>query len=245
MSDLLIRDNVFEDNFCGGLSIFGSSETVIERNLIKGNRGTGIDLGMSDPQLDNNVIIENRTGGNGGGIVCFGGGEWHNNVIADNWAGGSGSAIYFKSAGSADLVHTTIARNHCGDGSAIYVTHGPFPMASHVTLINTVFVSHTVAISVTADHSVDVQRVLWDRTPVTSVVAPGGSLTISGELTGDPAFAPDGYHLTPWSAAIDEGLATGVDWDVDGQARPEGGAPDLGADEAWWQGVWLPAVLRR
>ena len=41
----------------------------------------------------------------------------------------------------------------------------------------------------------------------------------------------DGYHLTAASAAIDQGVDAGVTTDIDGQVRPMGLAPDLGADE--------------
>jgi uncharacterized repeat protein (TIGR01451 family) len=39
------------------------------------------------------------------------------------------------------------------------------------------------------------------------------------------------YHIGPGSAAIDAGVDAGVTTDIDGQARPSGLGPDLGADE--------------
>jgi len=46
------------------------------------------------------------------------------------------------------------------------------------------------------------------------------------------------------SAAIDVGVEAGVPDDVDGEWRPQGLAPDLGADEGAGVNVYLPVVLR-
>ena len=56
---------------------------------------------------------------------------------------------------------------------------------------------------------------------------------------------PDGgdYHIGVGSAAIDRGVDAGVMTDMDGDHRPIGLLPDIGADEAWrW--IFLPLVLR-
>jgi hypothetical protein len=52
-----------------------------------------------------------------------------------------------------------------------------------------------------------------------------------------------GYHIGPGSAAIDRGMDAGVMTDIDGDPRPIGSLPDIGADEArrW---VYLPLLLR-
>jgi hypothetical protein len=62
------------------------------------------------------------------------------------------------------------------------------------------------------------------------IVAPG---TFSGTAlyTADPRLAPDGYHLLPDSPAIDAGAPGAPGYDIDGQYRPQRGAPDIGADE--------------
>ena len=62
---------------------------------------------------------------------------------------------------------------------------------------------------------------------------------------GDPAFMDlggGGYHLGLGSAAVDAGVVTVESADIDGDPRPLGLAPDIGADEARW--VFLPLVLR-
>ncbi len=49
-------------------------------------------------------------------------------------------------------------------------------------------------------------------------------------LNGDPKLDAT-YHLLPGSAAIDAGVDAGVETDIDGDVRPQGDAPDIGADE--------------
>jgi hypothetical protein len=61
-------------------------------------------------------------------------------------------------------------------------------------------------------------------------------------MSGDPAFAADGYHLTGGSAALNWGMDMGTNTDIDGEPRPNV-AHDLGADE-FWPTVYLPMVIR-
>jgi hypothetical protein len=63
-------------------------------------------------------------------------------------------------------------------------------------------------------------------------------------VDGDPAFAADGYHILPGSAAIDAGVNVSVTTDIDGDPRPNGPGYDIGADEAQLRRVYLPMVLR-
>ena len=92
-----------------------------------------------------------------------------------------------------------------------------------------------------------VNGVLWHNTPITVSESPTATVTVLNQHVGDPAFAPDGYHIGPGSAALDVGVNAGVGIDVDRQPRPYQ-MPDLGADEYWPPGVLkyihLPLVLR-
>ena len=62
-------------------------------------------------------------------------------------------------------------------------------------------------------------------------------------LTGDPKLS-DSYHLQSGSAAIDAGVDAGVTTDIDGDARPQGSAPDIGADEFTEYNIYLPCILK-
>jgi hypothetical protein len=180
-----------------------------------------------------------------------------NTVVADNQAE---SGIYL-SGGSARLCHTTLARNGSallttggsallttggsallttGGSIGLYVTNGA-TTASEVALTNTILVSHGVGISVTGGSTVTVNGALWFNTPVTISQAITAAVSVQHQYQGDPAFAADGYHLTAGSAAVDRGADAGVTSDIDGDPRPLGAAPDLGADEL--VSIYLPLVL--
>jgi len=75
--------------------------------------------------------------------------------------------------------------------------------------------------------------------------AEGGSPTFQAvnPLTGDPKLDAT-YHLQPGSAAIDAGVEAGVTTDIDGDSRPQGAAPDIGADEYTIYKIYLPLVMR-
>jgi hypothetical protein len=63
----------------------------------------------------------------------------------------------------------------------------------------------------------------------------------------DPAFVdPAGcdYHIGAGSAAIDVGIDAGVTEDIDGDPRPVGVGPDIGADEFRMRHVYLPLITR-
>ena len=72
---------------------------------------------------------------------------------------------------------------------------------------------------------------------------------VAGSVYGDPAFVnPDAgdYHIGLGSAAVDAGVDAGVSTDIDGDSRPQGTAPDLGADEhGGCPHLYLPLVMRR
>ena len=66
-------------------------------------------------------------------------------------------------------------------------------------------------------------------------------------LAQDPRFvdpAAHDYHLRVDSPAIDAGVDAGVTVDWEGDARPQGAAPDIGADEVRKVRVYLPLILR-
>jgi hypothetical protein len=80
----------------------------------------------------------------------------------------------------------------------------------------------------------------------------GTILTGTVNITGIPAFADPSawdYHLTADSAAINKGVDVSAmplcSHDIDGNPRPQGDAPDIGADE-FREGyqIYLPLVLR-
>ena len=69
-----------------------------------------------------------------------------------------------------------------------------------------------------------------------------GTVIVTNDYTGDPAFLTDGYRLNFSSEAIDKGVDAGVTKDIDSFPRPCGFAPDLGADEITC--LYFPVILK-
>jgi hypothetical protein len=110
-------------------------------------------------------------------------------------------------------------------------------------MTNTILANHGTGVYAEAGTSVWMNGVLWyDNT--TANITGTGTVTVTNAITGTPAFAVDGYHLTAESAAIDQGVITEVTVDIDGDVRPIRLLPDLGADEApiWYH---FPLAMRQ
>ena len=146
------------------------------------------------------------------------------------------------------LLHTTIARNRGGDGSGVYVDY-----PGSVAMTNTILVTQTVGVTVTAGSWATLEGTLWGSgawANGTNWGSDGNIVTGTVNVFGDPGFvdpAAGDYHIGPGSAAIDAGVNAGVMFDIDNQPRPYH-APDLGADEYWPPGVlkylYLPLVSK-
>lgn len=158
-----------------------------------------------------------------------------NAIVAENSieSGGKGSGIYLGAP--AELLHTTMARNTGGDGSGITV------ISSTINLTNTILVSQTVGSSVAVDSTATLLNTLWGSDAWANGADWGGSgavFTGTQNIWADPLFVNSDtidYHLSATSPAIDQGLSTWVDIDIDNQPRPNPSTslPDLGADETW------------
>jgi hypothetical protein len=235
--------------WAGGLRIINDADATIVGNEIMSNvaqnSGGGIDLaccGGTIPLVAQNIIVNNDGGAHGGGIRVN---TTHallvNNILAGNQADGGTDIWLDGMVGypvSTTLLHNTLAGGPAG-GEAVWV-------GTHVTatLVNNIIVSYTMGITNTAPTSstVTADYTLFDS----NVIDYGGGVSSAHEVGGNPLFVdPDGgdYHIGPGSPAIDRGTDAGVTTDLDGDRRPLGPLPDLGADEArLW--VFLPLVLR-
>ena len=205
----------------GGLFLEFSPAMLSANSVTSNTAGGGLYLDGSGATLSATSVTSNAAGG--GLYLMYKSNAWlTNTVVADNRAGTNGSGLYVTSS-SPRLVHTTIAHNGGGDGSGVYVA-----IKSSVWLTNTILVSHTVGITVAAGSTATLNSTLWYGNGADWDGA--GTLTRTGDITGDPAFAdPNGgdYHLTASSAAIEQGVAAGVTTGKDGHLRDA--QPDLGA----------------
>jgi parallel beta-helix repeat protein len=232
----------------GGLWLWGSA-AILSDNIITANTagydGGGLYLWGSPATLNGNTVSSNIANDGGGLELQYSDATLTNNVIADNRTETAGSGLY-ASHSSPRLLHTTIARNSGGDGSGVYITG----TASAVALTNTILVSHTVGITVSTDNTAILNGVLWYSNTINHDGE--GTITVTHEYTGNPAFATDGYHLTAFSEAIDKDVEdAGVKDDIDGEPRPLDGdfdglaIPDIGADEFYKPGlIFLPLILK-
>jgi hypothetical protein len=152
-----------------------------------------------------------------------------NLALTDNaWYG-----LSMKPGGHVNGLHLTLARNYGGVN---------VESSSTAALMNTILAGNSTGVNVTSGGTASLSHTLWDNN-TTPVV---GTVNETGHFDGQAAFASDGYHITPYSAAIGRGSDAGVTDDIDGQARPlpPGTPPDLGADEDPGTYVHLPLVLR-
>lgn len=213
----------------GGVLVLMSS-TVLNQNVVLGNTarfGAGLFLSTNTATLDQNIVRSNTASNHGGGILLGIDATLTNTLIADNTAP-QGSAVYIEGC-SPKFFHTTLA-NNIGD-SGIYVEANS-GMSNIAVLTNTILVSHSVGVSVAEGSAVSLQATLWgqDEWANTSNWNATAVITHTDDYVGLPDFTAD-YHIGTQSAAMDRGVLTGVDQDIDSEYRPFGNLPDLGADE--------------
>ena len=248
----IITNNV-ADSYGGGINV-ESAGVVITANAVLSNSATngggGIELTGATATLGNNRIAENRAT-YGGGLeldkasvtatanlvihnqsssawMISGAGDYKlvavNNAVVNN--DGAAFRIYNY---RADLVHNTIVSN-TGNAVEGYYT-------ATLVLTNNVIAYNTGAgiFSGSGGSAVATYNLFWGNSsdPITGTHA----------VLGNPDLLTDGYHIGPGSAAINAGVDAGVTTDIDGDPRPIGPLPDIGADERRMY-VYLPVILR-
>jgi len=215
-----------------------------------GDEGGGLYLSGSGASLSGDIVSSNSAGASGGGLFLHcSDATLTNTLIVENQANTAGSGLYVWWCSSLRALHSTIARNNGGDSSGIHVTNY-LDRFSTVALTNTILVSHTVGITVTASNTATLEATLWGTDTWANTTDWGGTGTIitgARNYWGDTAFVDPGagdYHIGLTSTAIDKGVDAGVDDDIDGDPRPQGSGYDIGADESGYK-IYLPVMLRQ
>jgi len=117
------------------------------------------------------------------------------------------------------------------------------PALGRAVLTNTILVSQTVGLYADISTTATFDGVLWHGNSVANVDG-SGLVTISNAYNGSPLFInPNNwdYHIEVNSTAINKGITTETNSDIDGDLRL--GIPDLGADEKIWHN-YLPIISR-
>lgn len=227
----------------GAIYIHATTWSYIANNHIEGNQtnegyggaGGGINLNYGEAHLTGNTIVNNTATG-GGGIFMRGSEPitLSNNLIARNHVDFIGGGIYMASSeptvSQANLINNTIVDNDdTGVAGWQYVA---------LTMTNNLIAGHTTGVKNTVPASATVvadTNLFWNTSdPVTGTNA----------VLQDPLLAP-GYGLRSGSPAVDKGLT--IPWltvDLEGTARPQGSAYDIGAFEGGRPAIFLPLVLR-
>ena len=216
-----VRDNVIEGFWCAsGLAEHAvhfwkeSRDTTVERNVLRDN-ARGIGLGMLDYGTVARAWADVPCPAAGGGYVDHFGGVARNNVVSAHASGlfaseyGFDCGVCLWQACGAQALHNTVwSADPAASFSAV---EWRFANTSATVTNNLVNVA------------------LRERD--------GAEATLAGNVAGAAAawFVGAGsgdLHLAPSaSSAIDQGVVCGVTDDLDGEARPRGAGPDVGADE--------------
>ncbi len=242
--DNLIYGNTASTNNGGGI-FFGSTEgAVLAGNEIYNNTGIyggGLYLYNADDATVTSNNVHDNEAVQGGGIYVYISDDviLTNNLLAENRLAGPGVGVgLVVNKSTVRSMHNTVARNTVGDKEGIYVGNG-----ATLWMTNTILVSHTTGIRVTAGSTATLEATLWGTGAwANSADWIDEGMLITGTLNWwqAPGFVGGSdYHLNATSAAIDVGVDAGVMDDLDGQSRPCYGGYDLGADE------WCPLEVMK
>ncbi len=235
----VLSTNLISDNrtyWHGAGVVVAYSQVTLRNNTVTTNHadmdGGGVFLEASRVALENNIIAANTANRGGGMLIYTTTATLTNNSIVDNQANSAGSGVSIW-AGQVALLHNTLANNRGAGGGvyvSTYITSWGEPWYSTVTLTNTILSGHQTGLTVLSGNQVSTAGTLWFANNQDGE----GAFSRQDDYTGSPDFVAaerGDYHLRETSTAIDRGRLAGVAEDIDGDPRPFGTAPDLGADE--------------
>ncbi len=165
-----------------------------------------------------------------------------NDLVAGNVTTGFQTASVHVNLGRLEVLHWTVVDN----GRYGFSTSPASSNQASIGITNTIITGHSVG-GASGNSSVD--HTLFYQNGSTCT----GGATCTNALNGDPKFywpQLKDYHICQGSPALDQAAASGVNTDFDNETRPQGAAPDIGADE--WDEVncriirstFIPILLR-
>ncbi len=256
----------------GGVAVIGdpsgSVRSMIRDNTFKGNQPDAVALWKSKngPVVKNNRII----GPSDNAAAAFAAAGRYSAGVKNKRITGSsatvGISVHYGMANTPDYIFPTLVNNIIVGYERAVDVHGSLrePVGArviHNTLVGRgrgtgIYVGDESLVYVINNIVVGFDVGITNTVPGNSVVGVEGTLFWQNKqdgirgfqpIDGDPRFrdpARGDYRLRAGSPAIDAVLSAGIPIDFEGQRRPAGSAPDIGADEYWPPSVWLPYVER-
>jgi hypothetical protein len=197
-----VTGSTLSGNAGGGVNATGGTVEVTGSTL-SGNAGGGLSIGNAGFVVLNNFILKNGNADNVSGGV----------VVAGNPPGG---------ASGGRLEHNTISENV-----------GPTDEPSGVQCL-AVTTGLTFRNNIIYGNQGSTTQVTGNCSYRYSLIGPTGVAGMGNIGDAAPGFVnPEGnmFHLLPASRGVDEGEDSDVAVDFDGDERPQGDGPDMGADE--------------
>lgn len=216
-----ILNNTFRNNWAlgAGAGIYNSNgNPVIQNNSFSDNTGSGIYSVSGNPVIRNNMLMSNTAVSSGSIFIASGSPTIQNNILSDN----AGSGIY-NDSGSPIILNNTLSGN---TASGIYDIS-----VSPTTVLNNILSGNSIGIFGGSSQSLLNYNNVWNNSNGNYIYATPGTHDISA----DPMFANPAagdFHLTADSPCIDAADPDNYPTtDFEGDPRPLGLAPDIGADE--------------
>lgn len=220
---------------------------VLSHLIINANGGAGINSlggGQSRLTVADSQILGNATPGIASQQTIV---DLERTLVRGNLGGGMHASrgpftiinCIFAKNGSASSAVGGLRIDNLNAGSNVQYDTIAYNMAGGTTISPGIYSTSTLTITnlILADNgNAGTAQFGGGLTPTHSLFEGGPTPQGMGNKTGNPAFkdiANGDFHITTGSMAIDQAGGTNVDIDIDGEHRPNGSGPDMGADELY------------